>query len=294
MNSRKLIMIFDVIDALFEDLSFWENLKGGFSDDDKYLVSTYQSSYILRLSDISELDRKKYEYEKMKLFHDVYPYSSASVSYGTYKNYSYLITSWIEGKHLKRLSDEEYYRYGIKAGEIQKEFSKIEQFDKSDDFYDKYLNKLNKYLESDCRIENDEVILEFIYKNIDILKDRPAVLAQGDYHIKNMLITETGELAIIDFDRIGKEDPYEAFYKMQLFEPRPFAKGHLDGYFNHEIPETFWKIQAVYVAIGTLSSIVWAQENFGKREVDKMIKRAQQAALDYQNYELTIPEWYSR
>ena len=294
MNSRKLIMIFDIIDALFEDLSFWENLKGGYSDDDKYLVSTYQNSYILRLSDISELNRKIYEYEKMKLFHDVYPYTSESISYGTYKNYSYLITSWIEGKHLKHLSESDYYQYGIKAGEIQREFSKIEQFENNDDSYDKYLKKLNQYLASSCRIKDDELIIEFIYKNIDLLKNRPSVLAQGDYHIKNMLIAENGALAIIDFDRIGKEDPYEAFYKMQLFEPRPFAKGHLDGYFNHQIPEQFWKIHAVYVAIGTLSAIVWAQENFGQREVDKMVKRAKQAAIDYKNYELSVPEWYSR
>ncbi|MGN0314006.1 MAG: hypothetical protein ACI4EG_04340 [Fusicatenibacter sp.] len=54
----------------------------------------------------------------------------------------------------------------------------------------------------------------------------------------------------------------------------------VNGYFDGEVPEKFWKLLAFYIASDTLSSLYWAIP-FGEKEVETMKHQARE-----------ILEWY--
>lgn len=85
-------------------------------------------------------------------------------------------------------------------------------------------------------------------------------------------------------------DPYEEFYKVELFDAEdsvPFAAGRIDGYFDGEIPPAFWQVQKVYVAYTILYSLLWAVP-FGQGEVDGMRARYERSMRAYDNFEREI------
>jgi len=80
-----------------------------------------------------------------------------------------------------------------------------------------------------------------------LLKNRPQVFHHGDYHIGNMLLTPDESVAIIDLNRMDTGDPWEEFNRIvwcSAVSPY-FASGIINGYFNHQVPEEFFKLLAV-------------------------------------------------
>ncbi len=66
----------------------------------------------------------------------------------------------------------------------------------------------------------------------------------------------------------------------------------IDAYFNDNVPEDFWTANAVYVAQASLFSIKWA-EKFGQADVDGMVRRARASMKNFDNFNLSVPKWYS-
>ncbi len=287
-------MLFDIMNELFDDLNYWENLSGGYSSEIKYVVHTSNDVYIVRFSDRELYPRRKKEYDMMKHFHEAYSFSTQSLSCGIIENYAYIITTWIDAHHLENLSDSELYDLGLQAGHIHKAYHQIPIEAKRVNMADKYRKKLAYYLESKDRLDNDEPIIAYIQEHMHLIEDRPLAYSQGDFHINNMLINKDNILCIIDFNRCDLNDPYEDFYKMQLFDPTPFKNGHLHAYFDGDVPESFWRIQALYVAVATLSSINWARDTQSESEVQIMKDIAQKSCDDYDYYSNLIPVWYQK
>lgn len=127
---------------------------------------------------------------------------------------------------------------------------------------------------------------------MDWLEPIPYTYQQGDFHPGN-LIYQDKEIGVIDFNRWEAGDSYEEFYKIQCFGKGvsiPYCVGQLDAYFEDEIPENFWKANAVYVAHATLYSIKW-DESFGEEEILGMKQRARQARIDFEDYHRLISIW---
>ena len=65
----------------------------------------------------------------------------------------------------------------------------------------------------------------------------------------------------------------------------------VDGYFDGEIPEEFWRLLALYICSNTIGSLPWAIP-FGEEEV-RVMRRQAAAVLDwYDHMERIIPAWY--
>lgn len=98
---------------------------------------------------------------------------------------------------------------------------------------------------------------------------------------------------IIDFDRYDFGDPWEEFNRIVWCAQKApiFASGMVDGYFDGQVPEEFWKLLALYISSNTLSSVPWAIP-FGQREIDTMLHQAAEVLEWYDNMKNPVPTWY--
>ena len=155
--------------------------------------------------------------------------------------------------------------------------------------------KLDKYINSDVKIENDEAIVNYIKNNIDSIWSVSPTLCHCDFHPGNLIYMPNKEIGVIDFNRWEITDPYEEFYKLSSFGVEasiPYCVGQIESYFDGDIPIGFWKALKVYAAWAALYSIAWASK-FGEEEISKMIGRATRMINDYDGLTLDIPKWFS-
>ncbi|WP_315120563.1 phosphotransferase [uncultured Clostridium sp.] len=289
------------------ELYTWKTIgkiNSGWSSDIKYYVEDYLGNkLLLRISDISYLDSKIKEFEIIKKFNTLDFEMSKAISIGVCNNNKnvYMLLNWVEGvslgKTMEKLTEKEQYDLGIQAGKVLKKIHSIdvESIDiPVKDKTEKKLQKLERYENSSIRIDNDQLVIDYVKSNIDKINLLPPVYKHGDFHVGNLILTPHKHLGVIDFNRWECGDPYEEFYKVQSFDVEvsiPFSIGQIDGYFNHQPPKEFWEILAVYVAHASLFSIAWA-EKFGDNEINGMKRRAMMTFQDYDNFQIMIPHWY--
>lgn len=222
------------------------------------------------------------------------------VEFGECEEGVYTVLTWIDGKDAEEvipfLSDSEQYACGLEAGRILKKIHSIpapeDQPCWESRFSAKMNSKIRKYQNCPIRFDGAEDMIAYIEANRHLLADRPQTFQHGDYHIGNMMI-ENGKLVIIDFDRYDFGDPWEEFNRIVwCAQTSPlFASGIVNGYFNGEVPEEFWKLLALYISSNTLSSIPWAIP-FGEGEIQTMLNQAKDVLGWYDNMRNPVPTWY--
>lgn len=281
-----------------------EPINKGWSSDKKYCVTDENGKkYLLRISDITQYDTKKFEFNMMEQVESLKIPMCTPIEFGTCKDGVYSIQSWIEGNDAEEVisvySDKEQYMYGLEAGRILRKIHSVPapriQSDWEFRFNKKIDNKIKKYNKCPIKYENGQNFIDYINENRHLLKDRPQVYQHGDYHIGNMMIDSDGQLYIIDFNRNDYGDPWEEFNRIvwSVQKSSIFASGIVNGYFNDNVPFEFWKLLALYISCNTLSSVYWAIP-FGLKEVDTMLNQAKEVLSWYDNMKNPIPAWYSK
>lgn len=274
----------------------------GWSGDQKYCATAVDGhKYLLRISSIDRLERKRREYERMSEAAQLGIPMCLPVEFGTCEEGAYSIQSWIDGQDAENLvmfmDAAEQYRYGLDAGQI---LAKIHTIPAPVDapswesrFNAKIDRKIAMYASCELKYESGDAFLEYIAQNRHLLSRRPQSYQHGDYHIGNMMIDRNGVLTIIDFDRDDFGDPWEEFNRIVwCAQAAPaFASGMVDGYFDGEVPMDFWKLLALYICSNTLSSLPWAIP-FGEGEIQVMRKQAAQVLEWYDAMQKVIPSWY--
>ncbi len=274
----------------------------GWSSDKKYCVTDENGErYLLRISDMDQYDAKQSEFNRMKQVAALGVPMCLPIEFGTCAEGVYSVQSWIDGRDAEEvipaLSDTEQYAYGLEAGRILKKIHSIPAPDTQEDWEIRFNRKMNgkikKYKECPIQYENGQAFIDYINENRHLLKDRPQVYQHGDYHIGNMMIDQSGQLCIIDFNRNDYGDPWEEFNRIVWCAQKSplFASGMVNGYFDGKVPFTFWKLLALYISSNTLSSVYWAIP-FGQREVDTMLNQAREVLAWYDNMRNPIPAWY--
>lgn len=282
-----------------------ENISKGWSSDNKYLITTKDNEkLLLRVSDIELYDNKKQEFEIIKKFATTGIEMNQPLDFGVCnkgKNV-YILLTWIEGydleEALKNISSDEQYELGIKAGKILKKIHSMDVEEKdvlTITKKEKLLTKLDKYINSNLKIENDTELIEFVKNNIDIIDSIKFTYCHGDFHPGNLIYMPNKEIGVIDFNRWEITNPYEEFYKLTAFGVEssiPYSVGQINSYFDNNVPMEFWKILKVYTIWSALYSLVWASK-FGEEDLGKMKKRSNRMLDEYKRLELDIPKWYS-
>lgn len=213
----------------------------------------------------------------------------------------YSLTAWVEGElletALKKKSPEEQYSLGIISGKLLKSIHSLQKCDMSENWLERYLKviepRMTAFKEEGIPFEGDQAILAYFEENKDLLLSRPQVFLHGDYHMGNMILSENNEIVVIDwekvdFDSIG--DPWYEFNRIGIEYPS-FAKGQIDGYFEGNPPEEFWRLLALYLSVSALTSIVWAKY-FAQEELENIMALNRNVLKWYDHMSNPIPTWY--
>lgn len=274
----------------------------GWSSDIKYYVKDQNNSeYIVRISDINLLESKKIEFNNLLKLKNLDLNISNPIEFGTIHNeYLYMILKWIPGidleNHIENLSIEQQYQLGRDAGIILRKIHSLNYEIKDQSWYEIYLNKINRtiknYKECEEKIEFEELLIKYIYENLELLKTRNIVFQHGDFHIGNFVLHDD-KLGVIDFNRSEYGDPWEEFdrYVFTWRKSEYFATGLIDSYFDNNVPEDFFKLICLYSARNILASIYWATM-FGNEEINTMKYNADLIYDSYNGFTTFIPNWY--
>ena len=275
----------------------------GWSGDQKYCAITSDGQkYLLRISSIDRLERKRREYEKMSEVAQIGIPMCLPVEFGICEEGAYSIQSWVDGDDAEGLimsmDSAAQYRYGLDAGRILAKIHTIPAPADAPDWQTRFNAKIDRkiamYEACELKYESGgEAFLQYIAENRHLLHNRPQSYQHGDYHIGNMMIDRNGVLTIIDFDRDDFGDPWEEFNRIVwCAQAAPaFASGMVDGYFNGDIPMEFWELLTLYICSNTLSSLPWAIP-FGDKEIQVMRQQATQVLQWYDGMHQVVPTWY--
>lgn len=274
----------------------------GWSRDKKYCVTDENGTrYLLRVSDISEYDAKKAEFEMMRQVSALGVPMCQPIEFGVCDEGVFSLQSWIDGDDAEEiipaLSDTEQYVYGLEAGRILKKIHSIPAPSSQEDWEARFNRKMDykiqKYNECPIKYENGQAFIDCINENRRLLKNRPQSYQHGDYHIGNMMIGRDKKLYIIDFNRNDYGDPWEEFNRIVWGAQKSslFASGMVNGYFENNVPLEFWKLLALYISSNTLSSVPWAIP-FGEEQIGVMVNQAKEVLEWYDNMKNPVPAWY--
>jgi Predicted aminoglycoside phosphotransferase len=276
----------------------------GWSEDKKYYIKDSSGNeFLLRISDISNLESKKKEYENLCKIYKTGINMSAPISFGVCSNkkYVYSLLTWINGNDaetvLPNLSTGEQYELGVESGEILMSIHTIQAPLDQQKWSDRYNSKIDRKIKSynDCgiTIPHADKIIKYINDNRYLLEDREQTIEHGDYHAGNLIITEDNKVGVIDFNRYGFGDPWEEFNRIgfSLNASIPFTIGQINGYFNNNVPDKFFKLMALYMATNSLSSVPWAIP-FGQTQVNVMLRNIDKMLDFYHCFDTYIPVWY--
>ena len=285
--------------------STWKNvekLNKGWSKDRKYIVTDINNNkFLLRLSDISLYEKKKEQFELLKKVEALDINASRPVEFGVFNDTSiYMVLTYLEGEDAEQImqdkTNDEAYNLGIQAGKALYKLHQIPVSQGNQTWYDRFKEKIEvkvkKLNECPYKLNNSDILVDYIYKNMDILKGRSKSFTHGDYHLGNMIVNENG-IGIIDFDKNGATDLIDDFkpFCWNIRKSEYFETGLVNGYFNNNIPDNFWHLIKLYTAEHLISHLPWAS-TFGEKEIKTAYEIYELVMNSYDNFNLLIPKWY--
>ncbi|MBR2336764.1 MAG: phosphotransferase [Clostridia bacterium] len=288
---------------MFSKIIKKEPIEKGWSGDAKYEITLCDGNqYFLRITSKSKEEACRAIFDIQSKLYNMEipmpkPYEIGECAEGIYAVYE-LVQGFDAEEYVKTLQDREQYNYGKTAGKILRRIHSLpapsDAIDWESRFNAKIDRKLKAYEDCPIKFEGSQFVIDYINSNRNLLAGRPQCFQHGDYHVGNMMISQS-ELIIIDFDRFDYGDPWEEFNRIvwcAQASPK-FACGMVDGYFDGQVPYQFWQLLALYICSNTLSSIPWAIP-FGQKEIDTMINQAKDVLSWYDNMKNPVPTWYRR
>lgn len=276
----------------------------GWSGDKKFYIETKNSErLLLRISDISKYEEKKYEFALIKKISAVGINMSQPIDFGVCcdeKNV-YQILTWVEGKEAKEvlpsLPKEEQYAFGWEAGQMLLKMQTAESHPPSSAWMNIYEKRLSEYIKTykTCgqKLVDENLLFSFLEQHASCLAHRPMYLLHADFQSDNMVISPDNKLYAIDFQGSGMIDPYCALTGVMVTaEVSPqFSIGQLHSYFGRQIPEDFWKLNAFYMIAESINAFSVAA-TLGQEEVDYSNKMIKVMLEWFNNFNNIIPSWY--
>ncbi|MBQ9544758.1 MAG: phosphotransferase [Clostridia bacterium] len=278
-------------------------INAGWSGDKKYCaVGNDGSRYFLRIAPPEKADKAKKAFELQKKIFLLGVPMCEPLDCGECEEGFFILQSWIDGENaedaVRAMSEKEQYALGLDAGAILKTIHTVpappDAVDWETRFNAKIDRKIKLWRECPIKPEGGEAFYNYIEKNRALLRGRPQSFQHGDYHIGNMMIARE-KLFIIDFDRFDHGDPWEEFNRIVwCAQAAPgFARGMIDGYFPGGVPESFWRLLALYISSNSLSSVPWAIP-FGEEQINVFLKQLKEVLSWYDDMTKVIPSWYEK
>lgn len=278
----------------------------GLSSDKKFRVETHDGQpLLLRISDISEYESQKAVFDRMKLAAAQGVPMCLPVDFGLCNNNQnvYQLLTWCDGENLEEalpaLSEAQQYALGHKAGKILRRIHRVPAPKHLDDWSVRYLSvnedRVKAYRACDAMLPESGVILDYLERNRCLLTGRPQCLHHGDYHVGNFLVTDKGNLSVIDWELLDYEnygDPFEEFNRIGNSEVHPyFTTGMINGYFKGPPPDEFWHLLAFYLSAGACMLVSWAFY-LQKDELNYSVHHVHEVLEWFDHMKTPVPTWY--
>lgn len=286
----------------------------GWSGDKKFRIVTADGTkYLLRITPVnfaggigeysmwSILDKKRADIARTQrqLIELGVPICEP-VEHGQCADGVYSIHTWIDGEDaldvIPELPDSRQYAYGLEAGRILKRLHSIpapaDEMAWEARVGARTRRRMREYNECPVQFEDSPDFSACILANRMLLRDRPQCFIHGDYQLENMMIQD-GRLVIVGFNQYEYADPWAEFsaaVKSAHVSPI-FVSGMVNGYFDGEVPEEFWRLQALYISSDLLAAIP-ESTFYGDEEVEKVLAQAREVIGWYGHMRERVPSWY--
>lgn len=282
-----------------------EKLTKGFSDEKKYIIYHPDSSKsILRILKREDHQRKKTELKILQKLQSecIKCPNPVTVGLSVKLNICYTIVTYIEGDTAEETitvyTNEEQYLIGFEAGQELSKMHKLLAPVDVEPWHKRRLDKFIKYMDAykkcGMKVKKEKQILSFIESNTALMNDRPNCFQHDDFHLGNIIIRNHQYAGVIDFNRFDWGDPIHDFYKLPWFtkgKSVSFSIGQIQGYFCNRIPDIFWSLYSLYLAMSIIPSIVWCLKRYPDN-LQYFIDTIDNILDDHQNFTLVKPKWY--
>ena len=249
-----------------------EFLDKGFSEERKYILwEDGERTYLLRISGIEKLLRRRQEFELLHTLHDRGIRCSPPLEFGVDEpsQLCYTLLGYIPGESaadaIPKLPDSTQYEIGEDAGQELWGIHQLKHPEKGFDWYKarvaKYESKVTQARELGLTFRGQARIERYIETNISLLRESEIRFQHDDYHPANLIVREGKLQGVIDFNRCDWGDPLEDFYKVPWFTTAisiPFARGQVEGYLEVASPDRFWERYNLLIALNLHGSLVYA------------------------------------
>lgn len=262
----------------------------------EYLLVRYYSPYCL-------IDFDKINFYELMRQNNI-P-TNRIVQYGicSSKEEFYILFSWIRGcdlsKKINYLKTEEQYAIGLKAGKFLKQIHNIKGNNFGGDIkniHSRISTVYDKYEQDVLNYRRYPLLKEMICRlnKCSDIKQGKKVILHGDYSLHN-LIYNGDNLSIIDwlincFGEI-EEDFVRNIVNAEISSY--FAAGQVDGYFNNNVPNDFWRKLYYHTIAHQLEIIEF--RNFDERFNDEFINHQHELVIkEYSIFNNFIPQYYEK
>jgi len=280
-------------------------IEAGWSDDDKFRLESAEGITLLRISPAAAYERKQAEFTQVARLHDASPPSfPAAVEHGLSPDgtHCFVRYTWLEGTPAREVvaswTEEARHQLGREAGRLLRLAHSLPQtltVDSHALIARKIEHRAREMREQNLEFPGYATMLAYLQANLDRLRDTPTCYRHGDYHLGNLLVTNRGDLRVIDFNRSDFGDPGEDFNRLFTFSRQicpAFARGQIQGYFDGDPPDGFFAHALIYVLMDAAFGLLWARR-FGDREVAVQHALIEQVMGDFNHLKTDVPRWWT-
>lgn len=282
-----------------------EFLDKGYSTDRKYVLwAGTEPMYVLRVSDISEAERRRRDHDAVSRLGEMGIPCPAMIAFGTNEELGvcFIVQSYVAGEcaedALPTLPTDQQRRIGLDAGlTLRRIHHALPPPGPVDDFAirsAKYGNWVAAVRELGIRVEGDDRAALYAESSMHLLRDRPTTFRHGDFHPGNLIVRDGKLAGVIDFNRCDWGDPVDDFYKVALFGAplsEYYARGQITGYFDGDPPDDFWPLYNLYVAMVIPGDIAWTHKHW-PQYLDKSIPLLESITRTHDFLAGGPPEWW--
>ena len=286
----------------FDTLVSRTSIDRGWSADRKFKATSADGkSYFLRLSPMDRYENRKLQFSHMEQVRDLGLRVCEPVEFGICDEGCYQLLGWVAGRDaepvLPQLTGGQRYALGREAGRMLRTIHSLPLPFAAEPWEKRYGRKLDTklaaYQSFSLQYEKGELLLDLLHRERHLVKDRPMVWQHGDYHCGNLMLDDELRMWVIDFDREDIGDPWYEFNRI-IWDVRvgaEYARGMVDGYFDGNVPEEFWRLLRLYQCQNMISSLPWAAE-FGEAEIAIARENTARVLSWYDDLTEIVPNWY--
>lgn len=281
-----------------------EPLDSGWSLLHKFKVTDYRGdTFLVKVSDIATQDQRRGEFNNFKRLYALGLPVSRPVAFGRCNGGRsvYMLLGWVKGYAVEdaihNFSPRAQYQLGVNAGLLLKKIHDYSHITATTSWESTFATNIQNitrdYFGTKVSIPKETAIFHYINQHKYLLKHRPQVITHGDYHWGNLIITPDATLGVIDCDTCHPGDPWVEFSSIvwaARLSPQ-FARGQVDGYFNHRPSATFFKTLALYIGVYALDHVVHSLRH--GTSPDAIKANTDFMATMFSNFTSPTPSWYT-